>query len=157
MEIKNELRKNIYHFREQRKRKKEQFRNLVVVKRSNKIFQAIDLPNVLNLNPRSIYNKINEFVTFVKEEEIDLVCMSESWERENLTLENVIEMDDFKVISNVFQRKGIGGRPAIIVNSKKYQVENLTQTVVSIPWGVEAVWAVLTQKMQITRAKFRKL
>ena len=89
MEIKNELRKTIYHFREQRKRKKEQFRNLVVVKRSNKIFQAIDLPNVLNLNPRSIYNKINEFVTFVKEEEIDLVCMSESWERENLTLEIV--------------------------------------------------------------------
>ena len=67
------------------------------------------------------------------EEEIDLVCMSESWEREYLTLEKVIQIDDFKVISNVFQRNGIGGRPAIIVNSKKYLVENLTQNVISIP------------------------
>ena len=37
--------------------------------------------------------------------------MSESWEREDLTLEEVIEIEDFKVISNVHQRKGKGGRP----------------------------------------------
>jgi hypothetical protein len=109
------LKEKIFQFRNQRKRTKNQSKNLVVVKRSNKLVQAFDLPKVLNLNPRSIYNKINEFVTFVDEEEIDLVCMSESWERENLTLDKVIKMDDFKVLSNVHQRKGKGGRPAIIV------------------------------------------
>ena len=83
--------------------------------------------------------------------------MSESWERENLTLENVIKIHDFKVISNVFQRKGNGGRPAIIVNSKKYLVEDLTQTVVSIPWGVEAVWAVLTPKNVDNSSNIQKI
>ena len=129
----------------------------MVVKRSNKVCQALNLPKVLNLNPRSIYNKINEFVTFVDEENIDLACLSESWERENLTLENVINIENFKVISNVSQRSGSGGRPAIIVNTQKYQVENLTQSIVSIPWGVEAVWAVLTPKNVSNDSKIQKI
>lgn len=35
--------------------------------------------------------------------------MSESWERENKTLDQIIELE------NVHQRTAIGGRPAIIV------------------------------------------
>ena len=37
------------------------------VKRSNKVLQALHLPKVVNLNPRSIYNKVDEFCTFVDE------------------------------------------------------------------------------------------
>ena len=48
------------------------------------------------------------------------------------------------VISNPSQRRGKGGRPALIVNKTKFQVHNLTQTDITIPWGVEIVWAVLT-------------
>ena len=48
------------------------------------------------------------------------------------------------VISNVHQRQGKGGRPALIINSRKYHVQNLTQSVIKIPWGVEVVWALLT-------------
>ena len=132
-------------------------RDLVVVKRSAKVFQALNLPKVLNLNPRSIYNKVDEFVTFINEEEIDLVCMSESWERENLTLEKVIKIQDYKVISNVHQRSGQGGRPAIIANEKKFVVENLTQTEIEIPWGVEVVWAVLTPKKTTNDSKIKKI
>ena len=66
-------------------------------------------------------------------------------------------MDDYTIISNVHQRKGAGGRPAIVVNNKKYAVENLTQTVVSIPWGVEAVWAVLTPKNISSSSKIQKI
>ena len=66
------LKQKISKFRELRKKKQEQFRNLVVVKRSNKVGQALNLPKVLNLNPRSIYKKINEFVTFIDEEQVDL-------------------------------------------------------------------------------------
>ena len=155
--MKKKLREKIYVFREQRKQNKVKFQNLITVKRSNRVFQALNLPTVLNINPRSIYNKLGEFVTFVKEEEIDLVCMSESWEREYLTLEKVIKIDDFEVISNVFQRKGVGGRPAIIVNAKKFNVENLTQTVISIPWGIEVVWAVLTPKCISNSSKIQKI
>ena len=90
-------------------------------------------------------------------EDVGLICMSESWERENLTLEKVITIDDYKVISNVHKRKGKGGRPAIIVNSKTFIVENITQTIVSIPWEVEAVWAVLTPKNVTSSSKIQKI
>ena len=40
----------------------------------------------------------------------------------------------------------MGGRPAIIVNHKKYNIQNLTQRLISIPWGVEAVWCLMSPK-----------
>ena len=55
------------------------------MKRSNKPLQALNLPVIANINPRSVYNKVKEFHTFVREEEIDVVFMSESWEREDKT------------------------------------------------------------------------
>ena len=83
--------------------------------------------------------------------------MSESWEKESNTLEKVIKIEDYEVLSNVHQRKGVGGRPAIIVNSKKYTVENLTNTVVNIPWGVEIIWAVLTPKYARKASNIQKI
>ena len=118
--------------------------NLKVLKRSNNLVQALSLPTLSNINPRSVYNKIDEFHTFVKEEDVDVIFMSESWEREDLTLAQIVKLEDHTVISNVYQRKGKGGRPAIIANHRKYQVQDITNTVVQIPWGVEAVWCVLT-------------
>ena len=50
--------------------------------------------------------------------------MSESWEREELKLNQIINLEDHIVISNVSQRSGKGGRPALIVNSKKYDVKD---------------------------------
>ena len=100
---------------------------------------------------------MEEFSTFVKEEELDLICMSESWEREDLTLQEVIEIENFQVISNVHQRKGHGGRPAIIANAKKFNIENLTNTEINIPWGVEIVWAVLTPKNVTNSSKIQKI
>ena len=151
------MNEKIRKFRENRKKGKENYRNLIVIKPSHKTFQALSLPKVLNLNPRSIYNKLEEFSTFVKEKEVYLICMSESWEREDQTLDNVIKIDDFKVISNVHQRTGKGGRPAVIVNTKKFDTENLTNTTVSIPWGVEIVWAVLTPKNVSSTSDVQKI
>ena len=51
--------------------------------------------------------------------------MSESWERENLTLDEIIKLDEHEVISNVAQRTGKGGRPAIIANKVKFDVQIL--------------------------------
>ena len=156
-DLKNKLSDRIKKYREDRKRGKDNYKNLVVIKPSNKIFQALSLPKVLNLNPRSIYNKLDEFSTFVKEETVDLICMSESWEREDQTLDTVIEIENFQVISNVHQRCGKGGRPAIIVNTEKFTVENLTNTAINIPWGLEIVWAVITPKNVTNTSDVQKI
>ena len=102
-----------------------------------KIEQSINLPKVMNLNPRSIYNKLDEFVTFVKEEDIDLVFMSESHERayptkmgKSQTLKDIIQIEDFVVINNPHQREGKCGRPAMVINSKKFNVKDLNYTVI---------------------------
>ena len=87
---------------------------------------------------------MDAFHEFVKEESIQLIFISESWERESQTLDKIIKIEDYDVISNVNQRKGQGGRPAIIVNTKNFKVQNITNTLVQIPWGVEAVWCILT-------------
>ena len=104
-----------------------------------------------------MYNKVNEFHTFVEEEEVDLVFMSESWEREELTLEDIINLEDHTIISNVHQRRGKGGRPAIIVNEKKFIVENITNKLIQIKWGVEAVWCLLTPKNVTNDSKIKKI
>ena len=101
---------------------------------------------MLNINPRSIYNKSEDFERFVKENEVDTICMSETWQRESLSLEELLKLENYEIVSNVAQRVGKGGRPAILVNKSKFTVENLTNTCVTIPWGIEVVWALLTPK-----------
>ena len=127
------IKEKINTFREKRKSKKNP--NIVVVRRSNKVGQALNLPKILNLNPRSAMNKIEELRTFIEEESIDCTFISESHETENRRLEDMILLEDHTVISNIYQRAGKGGRPALIVNNKKYNVQNLTNSLVEIPWG----------------------
>ena len=117
-------------------RRAYQNRNIKVIKRSNKVVQALILPKIMNINPRSAMNKLEELQTFI----------SESHDRENMRLDENIKLEDHEVISNIYQREGKGGRPALIVNKKKYSVQNLTNTLIQIPWGVEVTWALLTPK-----------
>ena len=79
------------------------------------------------------------------------------WEHENLTLDQIIKLENHEVISNVKQRTGIGGRPAIIANKVKYDVQNVTNKLIQIPWGVEAVWCILTPKNVTHDSKIRKI
>ena len=98
-----------------------------------------------------------EFQTLVQDLDNDLVCMLESWECKNLRLKEVIQLDDYKTISNVYQRTGEGGRPAIIVNESRYHVQDLTNTVISIPYGVEVTWALLTPKQVTANSIVKKI
>ena len=93
----------------------------------------------------------------MREEEVDLLFMSESWEREDLQLQDIIHLDDHLVISNVYQRKGKGGRPALVVNKDKYHVQDITNTLVNVKWGVEAVWCILTPKNVTKESKIQKI
>ena len=116
------------------------------------------LPSVLNINPRSVYNKIDNLKTYIIENEIELTCISESWERPEYPLDKLFDLDDdYIVISNVHQRKNHGGRPAIIVKKEKFQVENITNTIVNIPWGVEVAWCLLTPKNTSNNSMIKKI
>ena len=82
------------------------------------------------------------------------MCISESWEREDETIEAILNDDELSVISNPYQRKGRGGRPIIIVNNAKYNVEKLD---IPCPWGVEMVWAILSIKKATSVSKIQKV
>ena len=125
--------------------------------KNDKTYQATKLPSVMNVNPRSVYNKLEDFHTLVEVEEIDCVFMSESWERPNQPLESIIQLPDHTVVSNPHQRDGQGGRPAIIINHKKYHIRNITQSLIKIPWGTEAVWAILTPKGITKSSKIQRI
>ena len=153
-QVRDKLKRKIFDLQNSRKYGPN---NNTTVKRSNKILHALDLPTVINLNPHSVYNKIDEFHTLVKEEEADVIFMTESWEREDKTLDEIINLEDHVVISNVHQRQGVEGRPALIINNKKYMVQNLTQCVIQIPWGVEIVWAMITPKNIHNDSKIQKI
>ena len=62
------------------------------IKRNNLILQSIALPTVMNINPRSIYNKCDELPLLLEQYEADIVCMSETWERESYTLEEMLNL-----------------------------------------------------------------
>ena len=126
---------------------------------NNKANQALVLPTICNLNPRSVYNKINELITFITEEEVDLLFVSESWEREEYPLPDLIKprLMTHEVISNVWQRKGRGGRPAVIVNKEKYNFENVTNRFIQVPWGVEATWCIITPKNVTNNSIIQKI
>ena len=94
---------------------------LKTLKRNNLILQSINLPTIMNINPRSIYNKSEELEQY----EADIICMSESWERPNMTLDQLLNLDNYEIISNVVQREFKGGKPAILVNTQKYIVKKI--------------------------------
>ena len=90
-----------------------------VIKRNNQVLHALSLPVVMNLNPRSIYNKTDDLKLIIEQYEADIVFLSESWERDNLTLKDIIDIDGFDIISTVKSRDFTGGNPALIINSKQ--------------------------------------
>ena len=117
----------------------------------------MNLPKVLVLNPRSVYNKLLQLKTFIVEHDIDVICLSESWEREDLPLDKVLHIENYDVISNPHCRKGVGGRPAVIVNTSKFLVENMTQTVVKIPWSLELVICVITPRTVTNSSEIKRI
>ena len=121
------------------------------------MLDAVQLPTVVNLNPRSIYNKAEEFKIMMDQLDCSLCFMSESWDRDSLGLETVIHMDGFRVIKNVLQRKGKGGKPALIIRESNFFIKELCPDVITVPPGVEAVWALLTPKSGGSKANIRHI
>ena len=129
----------------------------ITVKRSNKLLAAVQLPVVVNLNPRSIYNKTDEFKMLMEQLEVGVCFMSESWDRQSLGLEEVINIDGYRVIKNVLQRNGKGGKPALIISEDNYFIKELCPDVITVPPKIEAVWALLTPKAGGSKANIRHI
>ena len=87
--------------------------------------------------------------------------ISESWERPDFTLEQLLPdlQEEYEIISNPHARssKRQGGRPAIIIKRDKFNIKNLTNTVVNIPWKVEATWAAITPKNVSQNSVIKKI
>ena len=115
------------------------------------------MPTLCNINPRSLYNKKTEFCTFIEQENIDIAFISETWEKENEKLEEIINIENYQIVANVSQRHGRGGRPAIVINKDKYLVNDLTNKSIQVPWRVVAVWAVITPKNLTHDSKIQKI
>lgn len=94
----------------------------VTVCRNNHVMQAISLPVVININPRSCYNKSEELALLLEQYSADVVCISESFERENKPLQELLQLENYEVFSMVKRRDFKGGNPAILINKKKYLI-----------------------------------
>ena len=117
----------------------------------------MELPTCLNINPRSLYNCVNEFQTYVEEENIDVAFVSESWEKEKKPLQELIQLPNHTVISNVYQRKGVGGRPALVINHNKYNISTPVENHVTLPWGVECTTAMIAPKYLTSDSRIKRI
>ena len=68
-------------------------------KRTKKILKASSLPLVAVLNARSAYNKPENLKKFLNELGIEVLIISETWEREELSLENLLQLPNYNVHS----------------------------------------------------------
>ena len=88
------------------------------VKKSSKVENASYLPLISVTNARSLYQKKENVKTFIQELGIEILLVSETWERENLSLEKLLQLQNHKVISykrpKVKAAKQPGGGCAII-------------------------------------------
>ena len=109
-----------------------------------KILKASSLPLITVMNARSLYNKPDNFKTFLNELGIEVAIVSESWEREDKPLDNLLNLTNYKIHSyrreKVKANKQPGGSCAIIYNEIRFKVTKLD---IHVPKGVEACWVIL--------------
>ena len=136
-------------------------KNLVTIKRNNKLIEAANLPTIVMLNPRSLYNKKNEFSTLIEQTEAGLCFVSETWDRSHQTnglkLPDLIDIEGYKWIQNIVQRRRRGGKPAILVSERDFNCVELCPDTVTVPLNVEIVWALLTPKRKLMNTRISRI
>ena len=129
----------------------------VTVRRNNLVIQAISLPVVMVINPRSIYKKSEEFSLLLEQYSADVICMSESFERENKPLQELLQLEKYEIINMVKRREFKGGNPAIVVNKEKYLDKKICPEPVTVPVGVEVIWAIISPRNNSSNLKILQL
>ena len=135
--------------------------NLIRIKRDDKLIEASRMPVVVNLNPRSLYNKLDEFRTLIEQSEAGVCCISETWDRTHTnngtTITDLLPIDGYCWIKNVVQRKRRGGKPAILASTEHFHVTALSPDIITVPIDVEAAWALLTPKYRSGKSRFNHI
>ena len=135
--------------------------NITTIRRNNKHLEATNLPSIMSLNPRSLYNKQSSFKTLIEQTDTDVCFVSETWERSHSKsgklLSEVLDIDGYQWVNNIVQRNARGGKPAILVNTNEYFITKLCPDVITVPVGVEAVWALLTPKRRHSNTKIKHI
>ena len=136
-------------------------RNLITIRRNNKILEATNLPTIVSLNPRSLYNKQSNFKTLVEQTDTSVCLVSETWDRSHSKsgklISDVIDIDGYRWVKNICQRKRRGGKPAILINEREYHITELCPDLITVPVGVEAVWALITPKCKQANTKIKHI
>ena len=101
------------------------------------------IPLFMVTNFRSIYNKITNFKTFLREVAPDCTIASETWDYQGrrVTLEDMLVDTQYKALAYRRGRGRRGGSCAIIYNERRFKVEEVN---VDKDDEIESVWAVLT-------------
>ena len=115
---------------------------------------ASSMPLICVANARSLYNKCTNFKHILHELGIELAIISETWEREEISLEQLMNLQQYKIISFKRPKKKAnrqpGGGAAIFYNENRFTVSKIET---SIPTGVEIVWALVKPKQNIGNIK----
>ena len=94
-----------------------------------------------------MYNKNDNLKTLLHELGIEIALISETWERDEQSLEQRIDSPSYKVISYRRPKRKAnrqpGGGAAIIYNDNRFNISKLD---VHVPDGVEAIWALVKPK-----------
>ena len=108
------------------------------------------LPLGMVANARSLYNKIDNFIRFLREIGPDYFLVSETWEHvgRRISLSQMLSHTSYKVLS--YRRPRLedgrphpGGGCAIIYNETRFKVEQME---FEIEPGVETIFAIFTPK-----------
>ena len=109
------------------------------------------------LNARSLYNKRDNFKNLLYQIGPDLAIVSETWERQRQSLDNLLSSEQFKIVSfkrNKVNNRQPGGGCALVYNDKRFKV---TQIDLKPPDGVEACWALFSPLNVTPHHKVKKL
>ena len=124
---------------------------------SSEQVQPSYLPLCVMLNARSLYNKRDNFKNLLYQIGPDLAIVSETWERQRQSLDNLLSSEQFKIVSfkrNKVNNRQPGGGCALVYNDKRFKV---TQIDLKPPDGVEACWALFSPLNVTPHHKVKKL
>ena len=97
----------------------------------------------------------------IEQTEAGVCTVSESWDRSHRAggslLSDRINIEGYRWVKNVVQRNRKGGKPALLLKEKDYYIKELCPDVISVPVGVEAVWAMLTPKNTTVHSKVKRI
>ena len=90
-----------------------------------KLSNACTLPLLAVTNARSVHNKSNSLKTFVSEIYVEVTIVSETCEREDLTLKDIIDLPNYKISSSAWPKQKASKQPAggcaIIFNENRFK------------------------------------